>query len=221
MSFFATANGGRVTTLSLGIPLLGLWMADITIADPDTLTTSPVTLVVGNLSLVGAVVRQGAFAGLQRARLVGGYGGWRKTVHAQGYSNPAGIKLSTVMLDAAAACGEQVKVQTDSTIGTAFVRENAPASRLLSHFAPGGWYVDALGVTQMGARAPVTIGSPFTVLDFDPGPGSLNIATEDYASWAPGATFSGPTVPTPQTVSFVRLDTDDDGIARLSVLVTP
>jgi hypothetical protein len=217
---FATANGGRVVTASVGIPLRGLWQADLTVAIPDQLA-SPVALTLGNLSLLGAVYRQSAFAGQQMARLVGGYGGWRSTVPAQSYQSPAGIKLSTVLLDVAAACGEQVNVQADSTIGTAYVRELGPASRVLGALVGAAWYVDATGVTQIGARTPVAITSPFTVEAWDATKGLLRIATEDYASWMPGNTFSGPTVPTAQTISFTRFDVGNDGVARLAVLVQP
>ena len=219
MSFFASANGARLVAVSLGMPLYGLWMADIDGDLPETFT-SPVTLVVGNLSLVGSVVRQGSFAGQNRTRLVGGFGGWRQDVSAASYSNPSGVRLSTVLLDLAASCGEQVKPPTpDVMVGQFFVREVAPASRILRQLVGPSWYVDALGVTQIGTRPSAAITSPFSVEMFDTDKGEAVIATEDYASWVPGATFSGATAS--GTVSFVRLAFGNDGRLRLVVLVSP
>ena len=101
---FAHVNGIRLVSVSLGMPAYGLWMADVDGDLPGNLTGG-VTLVVGNLSLVGSVYRQGSFAGQAKARLVGGYGGWRQDVSAASYSNPAGVRLSTVLLDLAAEQG--------------------------------------------------------------------------------------------------------------------
>lgn len=222
MTAFATANGARIVTLSLSLPLYGTWEADVTLADPAPLT-APVALTLGNLSLVGAVYRQGPFGGVQYARLVGGGGGWRSTLPAQAYGNPGGVLLSTVLRDAAAAVGEQVNVPStvDAVIGQFFTREKAPASRVLGQLGGPLWWVDAAGVTQITARPAATITTPFTVEAFDPGCGELTIATEDYASWLPNATFSAPVLAGPQLVSYVRHAAGNDGRLRTHVLVSP
>ena len=218
MTAFATANGLRIVTASIGIPLVGAWVADVMLEEPATLA-SPVTLAIGNLSLVGTVYRQGAFAGQQRARLVAGGGGWMKTVKAQAYANPAGVLLSTVLRDAAAAVGEQVAIAQDRPLGAFFTRAADPAAYLLRDLVDGAWYIDGAGVTQIGQRPTPIITSPFTVQDFDPGTGMYEIATEDLASWLPGATFSGPTAS--GAISWTRLDVGNSGSLRLHVLGAP
>lgn len=216
---FASINGARAFELSLGIPLYGAWQADVSLSAPGAIA-SPVSLVLGNLTLVGAVYRQGAFGGSQHARLVAGAGGWRKQVTAQGYASPSGVLLSTVLRDAAMSVGERVNVASDAPVGRFFAREAAPASRVLAQLVDGGWFIDGAGVTQIAQRSSPAIASPFTVVDFDTARGEAEIATEDYASWTPGATFSAPQLDGPQTVSFVRFSSDNDGTLRLRVLVS-
>jgi hypothetical protein len=216
---FASANGVRLVSASIGLPLFGCWMADVELELPGALA-GPISLVVGNLTLLGAVYRQGGFGGVQRARLVGGYGGWRADVSAASYSNPTGVRMSTALLDLAASCGEQIVPPTpDTMIGQHFVRENAPASRILRQLVGLGWYVDTKGVTQVGARPATSITSPFTVETFDTAKGEAVIATEDYAAWMPGASFAGPTAS--GVVSFARIGFGNEGRLRLAVLVSP
>ena len=218
MSAYATANGTRIVTASIGIPLVGAWVADVMLEEPTTLK-APVALVVGNLTLTGTPYRQGAFAGQERARLVAGGAGWMKSTPAQAYANPAGVRLSTVLRDAAALVGEQVAIAADRPLGAFFTRANEPAAYLLRELVDGAWYIDGAGVTQIGQRPTPVITSPFTVQDFDPGTGMYEIATEDLASWLPGASFSGPTAS--GTIAWTRLEVSNSGTLRLHVLGTP
>lgn len=217
---FATANGTRIVTASLSIPLYGISVCDLLVPTQDPLTT-PVSVTFGNFTQVMGVYRQGYFGGSQYARLVGGYAGWRKTLQSQAYNNPAGLQLSLVLGDAAAAVGEQLNIASDTSIGTFYVRENAPAQRLLRQLGGPLWWVDPKGVTQVGPRTPVAITSPFLVNKFDASQGLYEISTEDYASWMPSNTFTGPTLTGTQTVSLTRLDVDNDGKLRLHVLGSP
>jgi hypothetical protein len=217
---FFTANGNRVVTASLSIPLYGLWVADVLLPASDTLT-NPVTLMCGNLTLQGAIYRQGYFGGSQYARLVGGYAGWRTTIPSQAYNNPAGLNLSLILGDAAGACGEQVNVITDSSVGTFYIRENAQAQRLLRQLGGPLWWVDNTGVTQVGPRPTMLISSPFLVETYDAGSNLFVISTEDYASWLPANTFQSVTMNAVGTVSLTRIDSDNDGKLRLQVLGSP
>lgn len=216
---FAEVNGARVVTASIGVPSYGVWQGDVMLAE-GTAISNPVTLTIGNLSLRGAVYRQATYAGAQRARLVGGAGGWRKSVPAQGYSSSSGVRLSTVLRDAAALVGEQVAIAADRVLGTAYVREAAPASRVLRQLADN-WYVDGAGVTQIRERTRPTITSPFDVIAWDAAKGIVEVATEDYAAWVPGASFSAPTISPAQTISFARFHVDNRGALRLAVMVAP
>ena len=218
---FASVNGQRATVASVTLPYYGLWEGDVQLATPQIITGT-VTLVLGNLSLTGAMYRGAPFAGVTYLRLVGGAGGWRKSVPAQAYANPSatGVRLSTVLGDVASAVGERVNLQADQTIGNYYIREVGTASGVLRMLAGSEWYVDNAGVTQIGARPSSAITSPFTVVSWDAGKGLFDIATEDYASWLPGNTFTAPTVPTAHTVSMVRHDVGNDGIMRMKVLAS-
>jgi len=218
-ALYSSANGARVTLTSLAIPFYGAWVADVTVASPTPLA-GDVTLKIGNLSLIGAVVRQQVFAQLLTARLVGGHGGWGKQVAARAYANPLGVPLSMILRDVAGEVGEKVKLAADRSAGLFFVREAGPASRVLRQLAGALWWVDAAGVTQIGARPSKAITSAATVAAYDGGKGWLSVATEDLSSWAPGATFKSPTVPDGITIGHVRLATANDGKQRIEVLTT-
>lgn len=219
MTSFASLNGNRLTTVALCIPLYGTWSADVVLAE-STMITTAITLVVGDLSLVGSVYRQANFAGSRSARLIGGAGGWRKTIPAKPYRNPAGIRASMVIGDAAREVGESVTLDADRVIGIAYPRESAPASRVLRTLAGALWWVDPSGMTHIGARPTGAISSDFTVIHWSGKTGSFEIATENYADWMPGKTFTAPTVSGTQTVSLVNLNQDNEGKLRLEVLAS-
>lgn len=220
-------NGTRVTVGAVSIPYLGAWVADVTLALAESLTSAAdgCVLTLGNLQLVGTVVRVASFAGSKSARIVGGAGGWRAPVSAQAYYDPAGVRLSTVLGDAAAAAGETLSLNVaDARIGTTYTRMGAPAkaSQVLAHLSNGLWYIDAKGVTQVGAaRTSRVIASPFTVEHWSGALGRFRVAHEDFASWLPGNTFSAVNVSTPQTVSLVSHRLENDGILRTEILATP
>src|SRR5262249_44254035 len=146
--------GIQVVGGSLLIPLVGAWTADLYLATDQTLS-GPVPVTIGNLSLLGTVYRSEPYGGQTRARLVGGYGGWRQQVSAQGYGSGSGVKLSHVLQDVAAACGERVNVANDTSVGSAWTRAGlgSVASDVLWALVGAGiipaWRVDQSGVTQV------------------------------------------------------------------------
>lgn len=216
MADWGTVSGSTIVSGSIGIPLLGAWVADVVLRQSVTLPTR-ISLTIGNLTMAGAVYRQSAFAGLLEARLVGGAGGWSQNVEARAYYNPGGVLLSTVLGDAGIEVGETVIVQADSVIGNLFVRFAQKAKRVLRFGGPS-WYVDTSGNTQVGPRPSPQITSAFTTEAFHGGSGHLSIATEDPGSWMPGAVFSSPTVPVAQTIGSVRHSLDGNGKARMEIM---
>jgi hypothetical protein len=154
----ATLNGAPVLTCRVSIPAFGLWWAEVECGGPDVLT-GPVALVLDDLTLRGTVVTGGAYQTRTRYRIVGGAGGWGRSIAAKSYANDLGVKSAIILRDAALACGETMGVvpPTDAA-GPAFVRAAGPASRTLEALYPRGWYVDEKGITQVGRRLPV----PFT-----------------------------------------------------------
>ena len=224
MAFFASVNGLQIVGGTLIVPLVGAWTADLHLAT-DQAVSGQATVVIGNLTLVGAVFRSEAYGGQVRARIVGGYGGWRKPIASQGYGTGSGVKLSTVLTDAANACGEQVNIAADMTIGNAYVRvafDTSVAGDVLWQMVAQGhipaWYVAPSGVTQTQAWPTSTISTPFTVTDQKPDEGMVEVATEDYASWLPGCTFTAPQLAQSYTSAGVHYIWDNDGKFRFEVL---
>lgn len=224
MGFFATCGGLQVVGGTLLIPLIGAWTADLQLAGQQ-LVTGQVSVVIGNLTLQGFVYRSEPYGGQVRARLVGGYGGWRTSIMPQGYGSAQGVKLSTILNDAASACGEQVNIFADTTVGQAFVRVNfgtSVASDILWQMIALGymtaWYVAPSGVTMTGPWPLATVSTPFTVTDQKPDEGIVEIGTEDYASWMPGASFSNPLLTGMFTSAGVQYVFDNEGNFRFQVL---
>jgi hypothetical protein len=214
---FATLSGVRVVTLSLTIPIYGMWSADVVLATEAPVDTQT-KLVVGNLSLKGAVYRQSSFVGRRSCRVIAGYGGWNMTVPKQHYQLEAGVKLSTVIGDAANAVGEHVDVPVDRSLGRDWVRPNGPASDTLRRLAEASWYIDTDGTTRLAAWPLRPVRSQFNVIDFRSARGVAVVATEDFAAWLPGATFSNAVLRPPQKNAGVAIEIEEDGEARLTIM---
>lgn len=219
---WASLGGIRVVSGSVSIPLYGPWAADLTLATDGAIPASP-TLVLGNLSLQGTVVRQDAFAGARQVRLVGGFGGWMKQVPAQAYGMPVGTSLpiSLVLNDLASLVGEKIAPGAAGTIGGQYTREAASAQRSLECISGGQWWIDGQGLTHVGLRAGAPIQSAFQIIHYDGGRGLVQVSTESPADWLPGNTFSAPTLPTAQAISQVTHTISDAGVARIDVLTMP
>lgn len=217
MTALLTLNGNRAISAQLTISRYGAAVADVVLAESNPSAT-PAVLVIGNLTLKGTAFRTASFAGSRSTRFVGGAGGWRKTIKARGYAHDGGIRLSTILGDAARDCGETISIATDRVIGTAYVREKATAERTLHLLAARQWWIDPNGVTIVGPRPTGPITSAFTVVSWSGGRGRFEIATEDYASWMPGRTFAAPTITGTQTISMMQLTADNDGKLRLVIM---
>ena len=204
MTAFAALNEHRISTGTIVIPWVGLWSADVMLDSTATLS-GLVTLTLGTLSLVGSIFRQADWAGALRLRLIGGHGGWLKTLPPSGYNLITGVQLSTVLGDAARDVGETVKLASDRSLGNFYTREEAPAERLLNRLS-STWYVRPDGSTYVGDRASGEIVSQFDVLSYDGGRGSALVGVTDaYADWTPGRTFRSAQITTPFQIGAVTM----------------
>jgi hypothetical protein len=220
-AYFASVNGNQIVSGSLLIPLVGAWTADLHLAT-DAALTGAVVVVIGNLTLHGSVYRSSSYGGQTRARIVAGAGGWRSVIGKQGYGSRSGVKVSHVLQDAAGACGETVNVAKDMTIGNAYTRAEGNASDALwqmvaQKYIPS-WHIDAAGVTQVTPWPASPVTTPFTPVDHRPDEGIVTIATEDYAAWMPGCTFSSPLLTGSYSSGGVEYVFDNDGKFRFLVL---
>jgi hypothetical protein len=226
MTLSIALNGTQIASGSIGVPEYGVWSADVSLTVATQIPSSPggCMVTVGNLTLVGTAFRAASFAGAKSARIVGGFGGWRNPIAPRAYRNGGGVLLSMVLGDVAAEVGEQIQVASDGPLGTLFTREGStaanpvPASRVLRQLGGPLWWVDPAGMTHVGPRPSAAVSSAFQAISYSGARGSFEIATEDPASWLPGATFSSDTITTTQTVSLLMIEASNDGVVRIRVL---
>jgi len=216
---WANLNGEQALSARVTIPYYGRWVADVAVAISAATPTRNV-LTLGDLALTGYTFRSSEFAGQFLVRLAGGEGGWGKAISPRSYQGDAGIKLSLVLGDVAREVGETVRIDPafDVPIGSLYVREAGPASRVLRQLAPT-WWVDPDGTTRVGLRDASAIASHFDVISYDGERGVLEVATEVLADWMPGRTFTAPTLPAPLVVGSVTHSVTNEGASRVVVLV--
>ncbi len=193
MTAAATLAGHRVTNARVHLPAWGIWWAEASI-DEEAELAGRVSLAIADLTLSGTIMSGGIGPkGRASFRLAGGAGGWGRAIPARSYANDAGLKASTVLLDAATACGEAIDPATLPTgrMGPAFVREAAPAARVLEQVAPAAWYVGEDGVTRIGKRPAAALALPAAVSAIDRAVGTVALASDSIAPLVPGITVEG------------------------------
>lgn len=185
----ATIGGATVSRARVQLPAWGLWWADVDLTE-DVELTGPQTLEIGGASLSCTVVSGGPFDGASSYRLVGGAGGWRQEIPKQGYSNDFGVKLATVIGDAANAAGETVDPieYVGQKTGPHYARPKGRASKVLGALlGSDGWHVDLSGVTHQGTWP----GSEYDGTDYaltrnDRAQNLYEVTTDNLAPWVPG-----------------------------------
>lgn len=203
----ATLAGHRATSARVQIPSWGCWWVDVSV-DGEHEITGTVEFKLADLTGRGTILSGGPDKGRSFFRMVGGAGGWGKTIKAKSYQNDAGVKLATVLGDAAAEVGETLSgVSTSDRVGPSFVRPEGPASRVLELVAPGAWYVGEDGLTRLGKRAAAKFTAPATVIGaVDKARGMVTVAAESIATLVPGAIVEG------ITAVDVQHDISKDGL---------
>jgi hypothetical protein len=190
----ATLNGHRVTEARLFIPAWGASYHDVSVDGEVTLSGS-VTLAIADLTVQGTILSGGAAAGRSFFRVVAGAAGWGKIIPRKAYANDLGVKLATVLGDAAATCGETLDASTvdqAATLGPSWVRPEGPACRVLERVSPSAWYVGEDGKTRLGARTASTLSVQATrVSQINLARGTLTLASETIAGILPGVVVDG------------------------------
>ncbi len=209
MTLFASVGSNRVVSGSICILALGVWYADL-LLDHVATVSGKQTITLGGLVMQGTSVIDGAFTGSTRVRILGGNAGWRNVVPAKSYQHDLGVTKSTVLGDVAKAVGETVSVASDGILGTAFVRQSGPASRVLNQVGDF-WFIRPDGVTQIGPRDGNRILSAFDVISAQLALGQLVVATDNPEEWVPGRRFSTPTI-SERTVSACMHKIDKDAV---------
>lgn len=210
----ATINGQRCLSVRVFVPYVGPWFADVAI-DGAAGLTGRVTIAYGALSLVGTVdaTHDGSKSDQQITRVIGGAGGWSRSLVAKAYANDSGVKALLVAQDAAREAGETLGTvaPTVPLVGVAYVRQSGSAARALED-AVGAtpWWVDYDGVTQVSTRttSPATTGT-YEVIDFDPRTRMVEIAADDMTQVVIGSVLTD-RLDAPQTVRGLEMRIDDE-----------
>lgn len=198
-----TLNGIEVLRATVVLPKWGIWTADLVVAnsiDSASPLSGAATVVLEDLTLTGTIVDGGIFAGRGHYKIVGGAGGWRKVPAAKSYRGEAGVKASSIVIDAAKEVGETVAPiipSDDYRVGPAFMRPpKYEAARILDLVAPANWYVDEGGTTHVGVRAGSSYGGTYRLLESQPDQLRLLLAPDALVGLVPGASVEGVTVAT-------------------------
>lgn len=191
MGLITTLAGHRVTSGRVTIPKWGCWYVDAEV-DGEIMLTGAVDMVIADLVLKGTVLSGGPSKGRSAFRVVGGKGGWGKVLPAKSYASDAGVKLATVLGDAANEAGETLEaISPKLQVGAGYTRDEGPASRVLEREAPSAWYVDEAGVTRLGARAKATLGPGVTHGPVDHARGTVTLAADSIKGILPGVVVDG------------------------------
>lgn len=193
-----TINGQAALRATVVIPRSRIWTAEIEAANMLDIS-GPVTIELSDIELKGTIVEGGPYATRGWYRVVGGFGGWRKALAPKAYASAAGVKLSTIVKDAAGEVGENVAAFTDRRVGPAYVRPpslegdklSVEAARVLDALAPENWYVDLDGSTHIGARAAADFKPIYRLLDKVPSSRRIMIASDTLVGLVPGAKLEG------------------------------
>lgn len=186
----ATVNGVDVSLGRVYVPAFGVPWADVTLTEDVTLAGA-VTLRVADVTAACTVVSGGPFHGRASYRLAFGGGAWGREIAARAYADDLGIKVSTVVGDAAATVGERVEGFPHDRLGPHFARALLPASWVLHAAAPRNWRVDFDGVTRYGMRAASTYTGDGVRVAHDRAIGVIDLATETLAGLLPGVSVDG------------------------------
>lgn len=193
----ATINSSSLTDAVLTVPRNGAWLFDGVTAEPVEISVGPVTLTLGDIVLSGNVTRTATFTGARNFRAVGGKSGWTATVQPRGYSSSAGLQLAPLLQDAAREAGELLGPVPPSTPGVAYTRRLGPASQVFALLPAGTeWWVDYLGVTQVGTRTPGLAVSAIQVQDYDGELGVARFSTDNPSAFIPGKSMVDPIIGT-------------------------
>jgi len=192
MGLIATLADKRVLRARVYLHAWGAWYADLSLDGEHTLTGA-VTLALADVSFQGTVLAGGAAFGRSDYRIVGGKGGWGKPLPKRSYENERfGVKLATVVGDAAREAGEVFESSSTERLGPAWTRPEGPARRVLEQIAPSAWYIGEDGVTRLGRRAVSQYtGKAVRVSQIDRAGRRLVLAAEQLAPLVPGAVVDG------------------------------
>lgn len=214
-----TLNGASIQTATVRLPRFGVWSATVAVAGPLVLAEGAlVTLVVGDLTLVGTVASGGTYAEQATYQIVGGAGRWSSTVPQHTHRNSDGVTVAEVAADLCAAARERsvvVEPGAERPLGYAWPRRAGLASDALADLAGDAWWVAPDGATHIGQR-PAKTAQPADVrlLSYEAALRRATVAVTDdaLAQLAPGVSLILPGLPAPLLLGGVTIRVEADSI---------
>ncbi len=186
----ATLNGFTASRVRCPVPAWGLWWADVDLTEPEAVTGAA-ALVLAGQTFTGAVISGSAVHGRAAYHIVGGAGGWGKALPARAYQDDGGVRLRTVLGDAAREVGETIADVPNTFLGPHYARPAARAYELLNLLAPKNWYVDFAGVTRIGQRPTSAYTGDAPRVRVDPITATIDLAIDSLDGLVPGVTVDG------------------------------
>ena len=169
-----TLAGLRCVSARFVLPYTGVWFADLDV-DPELVAAvppaGPVPIVIEStppVTLLGMIdpLGSGSFGATARVRVIGGRGGWQKSVPAQHFPSPG--TTQAVYAATAALVGEACVVAVPSPVPENYVRLAGPASNILRDEA--SWWVDpTTGTTFVAPRPPLPQDPSLELMVWDAG----------------------------------------------------
>jgi hypothetical protein len=200
-----SALGGLpVERVELAMGRVGSWRADVTLTSGE-IGEGPSTLVIGDLQLLGTVVRAGLDSPDRPRAVVVGAPGWeRELARPLSYQSDAGVRLASVLKDLSARSEEPIEQPSNATLGSHFaapatsrrgrvrLRDVLATLHRMGHVPP--WRVDPDGVTRFGARVGVEVAGRVAEMERNAGLGMRRLGIDDPLPFLPGATLGGETI---------------------------
>lgn len=187
------ANGSAsVLRARAQVPAWGRWWLDVDLADDSSLAAGDaVSVSLGGVTLVGAVVSGGEAYGRASYRIVAGSDGWSQDVEAKGYQDDSGVSIASVITDTASTVGEPISSPPSTRTGYHFTRKRGPAVDVLNALAPRAWYVELDGITRFGPRDDTTVDTDDPRTDRAVADTAITLETSDLSPYVPGAVVDG------------------------------
>lgn len=204
----STLGAARVLVADVMIPPSGAWWGTVSLDASSLPPLGRTSLTIGDLVLVGSVVRvdwdDQVNGGRPIATVRGGEGWGRPVTRAGSYSSSGGVKLSTVIQDLATMTGEPCGALVDVSLGQSFAwPAHAPfapfhASDVLADLVRRR-FLPTWRVEPFSGR---TVWSAWPTLTFADGKGRITSRARDrgrrtvgldvqVAAFLPGATLEG------------------------------
>lgn len=190
-----TVNDLPATRVSLLLPRVGVWSADVEV-DSDEALTGAVTLSIQGRTWRGVVLRGAVYEGTWRGRLVGGAGGLTRSVEAVAQR---GSTLALALADVLRAAGETLAATSGdlSAVAPLWHRFAAPAADAVADVARAAGYAWRFlpdGTLWMGAETWPTVAptDPPEVISETPEVGRVVLFGDAAYDVAPGVTLSLP-----------------------------